>query len=157
MDDEFVLRFVPSSAWLIHDEAGRATLSTAAFPAEELEGKRDKSISVLRGMTPPPEIQRRAGSRNLEPGWKSDPVAARAVVQKLRALQDASGRREICVNADPTTDRLGPCPTHASILRSVPPRDPSPRTERAKLRFALTRIFADLAHISGSAVGEPAP
>jgi hypothetical protein len=92
---------------------------------------RCKSEGVRREEhTAPPETARRAQAVNREPKWSSDPVLARGSVISLRNIRDTEGRREVCVNADPTTDqndKLGACPTHASILRADPPLDVTQR------------------------------
>lgn len=149
-DDETVIRIVPLRGWLARSGTGRAELTSAAFPEDELEGKKGKSASVLRPMTEPAELARRAAARNREEAWANDPVVARGLVRPMRQLRDGADRREICVNADPVTDALGPCSTHASILRSVPLPDRSKRLERAKLRLALASVFIEIAHLSGA-------
>jgi hypothetical protein len=133
---------------------GRAALTVAAFPEQEFGGKEGKSVSVLRPMTEVEELTRRATGRNREPAWQNDPVVARGSVGPLRSLRDHTGRREICVNADPLTDDLGFCRTHSSILRSDPPPDRSQRMQRAKLRLALVTIFSDVFHLSGRALAD---
>ncbi len=147
-DDETVIRIVPLRGWLARSGTGRAELTSAAFPEDELEGKKGKSASVLRPMTAAAELAQRAAARNREEAWASDPVVARGLVGPMRQLCDGAARREICVNADPVTDALGSCSTHASILRSVPLPDRSKRLERAKLRLALASVFAEIAHLS---------
>jgi hypothetical protein len=151
-DDEAVVRFVPRRDWIVRSGTGRAELTVAAFPEQELEGRKGKSVSVLRSITEPGELARRAVGRNREPAWDSDPVIARGLVGPMRQLRDHAERREVCVNADPITDDFGICPTHASILRSDPPPDRSQRLQRAKLRLALTTSFADVSHLSGRAI-----
>jgi len=147
--EESVIRFVPSKNWIVRGAAGQAELSVAAFPEQELEAKKGKSVSVLRCMTEAAELERRAVARNREPSWADDPVVARGTVATMRQLCDGMNRREICVNADPITDELGHCPTHASILRSNPPPDRSQRLQRAMLRLALASLFVEVAHLSG--------
>jgi len=151
-DGETVIRFVPLQDWVARSGTGRAELTVAAFPEEELEGRKGKSVSVLRPMTGPAELVRRAVARNREAAWAGDPVVARGSVGPMRQLRDGEERREICVNADPITDELGHCPTHASILRSNPPPDRSQRLQRAKLRLALVSVFLDVAHLSGDPI-----
>ncbi len=148
-DDETVIRIVPLRGWLARGAAGQAELSVAAFPEQELEGKNGKSVSVLRPMTEPADLARRAAARNREDAWAGDPVVARGSAGSMRQLRDGAGRREICVNADPVTDALGPCSTHASILRSDPPPDRTRRLQRAKLRLALASVFVEVVHLSG--------
>jgi hypothetical protein len=149
-DDEVVIRFVPARHWLVQNPSGVPELSPAAFPRYELRGRDGKSVSVLRNLTEPGEIARRAALRNREPVWSDDPVVARAHVAALRQLRDQAGRREVCVNAHPVTDDGGHCPTHASILRSDPP--PAERLEWAMLRASLVHMFAEVSHLSGGPV-----
>ena len=122
---EIVVKFVLLETQLIRNAEGQPVLSAAAFPNDELRGIRGKSVSVLREKhTAPPETARRAQAMNREPKWSSDRVLARGSVISLQNIRDTEGRREVCVNADPTTDqndKLGACPTHASILRADPP------------------------------------
>jgi len=92
---------------------------------------------------------------NREPKWSSDPVLARGLVISLRSIRDTEGRREVCVNADPTThenDKLGACPSHASILRADPPLDVTQRLEWQMLRVKLAEQFTEIRHQSGIAV-----
>ncbi len=151
-DAEAVIQFVPYSSWLLRNGGGHLVLDQSAFPQQELEGKDSKSVSVLRDMTEPSEIAGRAARRNREPKWTDDPVVARGGVLPICRLQDTAGRREVCVNADPITDDLGHCPTHASILRATPPLDRTQRLRWAKLRLALASNFTDIAHVSGNTV-----
>ena len=148
---EWVIRHVPVSQWLLPN--GR--LSAAAFPRDELRGIKGKSVSVLRGMTPPDEVTRRGAALNKEPAWASDPLIARAPVSALRQIVDREQRREICVNADPVETPLGFCPTHASVLRAFPPLDPRQLMEWATLREELADAFAEIAHASGQPVAPP--
>ena len=122
-DDETVIRHVPVAFWVTWDAKGRARLTQAAFPQDELRGRHGKSVSVLRGMTPPQEVAQRGASLNKEAAWVDDPVAAKARVGGLRHVLDKQQRRELCVNADPEESAIGFCPTHASVLRACPPPD----------------------------------
>jgi hypothetical protein len=96
-------------------------------------------VSVLRDEhTAGRETARRAQAMNRELAWATDPVLARGLVMSIRSIRDKEGRREVCVNADPTTDendKLGACPSHASILRANPPPDPAQRLEWQMLRI----------------------
>lgn len=148
-DTETVIRFVPVAAWIAWDGEGKARLRPVAFPEDELKGSGDKSVSVLRGMTPSGEISRRAAARNKEPAWANDPVTAEASVLTLRQLLDKRQRREMCVNADPLETDLGFCPTHASILRAYPPLDKEQRLAWAVLRLKLATAFSEALHCSG--------
>jgi hypothetical protein len=151
-DTEMVVRFVPTFAWIAWDQTGKAKLRPAAFPEDELKGSKGKSVSVLRGITPPNEVSRHAVNRNREPSWADDPVVAEAHVLVLRSLLDNRQRREVCVNADPVATDLGFCPTHASILRAHPPPDREQRLAWAVLRLKLATAFAEVAHASSQSV-----
>jgi hypothetical protein len=150
------VRFVLLQQQVIRNEAGQPVLTTAAFPRDELRGVHGKSVSVLRDQhTSSEEIARRAQAMNREPEWSSDPVLARSSVISIRNICDTKGRREVCVNADPTTDvndKLGPCSSHASILRANPPLDPTERLEWQMLRLKLADQFTEIRHQSGTAV-----
>jgi hypothetical protein len=153
---ETVVRFVLLETQLIRNAEGQPVLTSAAFPKDELRGVRGKSVSVLRDEhTGPEETARRAREMNREPMWSSDPVLARGFVISMRKVRDAEGRREICVNADPTTDendKLGACPSHASILRANPPLAPTQRLEWQTLRVKLAELFTEIRHMSGEKV-----
>jgi hypothetical protein len=153
---ETVVKFVRLKKELILNGRGQPVLTSLAFPKDELRGVQGKSVSVLRDEhTAVEEIARRAGEINREPTWSSDPVIARSRVISIRNIRDTEGRREICVNAHPTTDendRLGACPTHASILRAHPPLDSSQRLQWDMLRLKLAEQFEDIQHQSGAAV-----
>jgi hypothetical protein len=153
---ETVVKIVRLKKELILNGRGRPVLTSLAFPKEELRGIQGKSVSVLRDEhTAVEEIARRAGEINREPTWSSDPVIARGTVISIRDIRDAEERREVCVNADPTTeerDRLGACPTHASILRAHPPLDSSQRLQWNMLRLKLAEQFTEIRHQSGAAV-----
>ena len=76
------------------------------------------------------EMITRAAAATKTKEWKADPVLGRATATALRSIRDKAQRREVCVNADPTTaenDWLGPCAAHASIVRSTPPLDENDR------------------------------
>jgi hypothetical protein len=153
---ETVVRCVLLQTQLIHNSEGQPVLTAAAFPKDELRGTRGKSVSVLRDKhTAPEETARRAREMNRESMWSSDPVLARGLVISIRNIRDAEGRREVCVNADPTTDendKLGACPSHASILRANPPLDLTQRLEWQMLRFKLAEQFTEIRHLSGTEV-----
>jgi hypothetical protein len=154
--NETVVRFVPLQTQLIRNAEGFPVLTAAAFPKDELRGVRGKSVSVLRDEhTEAQETARRAQAMNREPMWSSDPVLARSLVISMRNIRDGEGRREVCVNADPTTDendKLGACASHASILRANPPLDPAQRLEWQLLRIKLAEQFTEIRHQSGAAV-----
>jgi len=154
-DCETVIRFIPHDIWLYNDERGQRSLNSKAFGKDELSGSvGKKSVSVLRAeKTSPDEILRRGRCINKEESWSDDPLIAVASAQKLRNMVNGSGRREICVYADPTDatrDILGPCPTHASLLRAKPPLDPKlQRAEWSRLRLELAAQFVNIRHCSG--------
>lgn len=150
-DAECVIRHVPVSQWLLPN----GWLSASAFPRDEVRGLKGKSVSVLRGMTPPDEVTRRGAALNKEPAWATDPVIARAPVLALRQIVDREQRREICVNADPVETPLGFCTTHASVLRAFPPLDPKQLMEWATLREKLADAFAGISHCSGKPIAPP--
>lgn len=156
-DTETVIRFVPSTAWIAWDEAGQAKLRPAAFPQDELQGGKGKSVSVLRGMTPPEEVAQRAATRTRESAWSGNPATAAALVLTLRQLLDQRERREICINADPVDTELGFCSTHASILRADPPLDKTQRLAWAILRLKLATAFGHAMHCSGQPVAPLQP
>lgn len=154
-DAEGIIRLVPSRVWLIRDGRGNAALGPTAFSRDELSQRKGKSASVLRDMTASAEIERRARALNSEPLWVDDPVIATASVFAVRHIVDSGGRREVCVNADPTSkenDRLGPCSTHASVVRACPPLDQKQRIEWAGLRQQLAMRFSRVTHVSGRTV-----
>jgi hypothetical protein len=102
---ETVVRFVPLQTQLIRNSDGQPLLTSTAFPLDELKGTRAKSVSVLRDEhTAGRETARRAQAMNRELAWATDPVLARGLVMSIRSIRDKEGRREVCVNADPTTD-----------------------------------------------------
>jgi hypothetical protein len=154
--NETIVRFVPHQAQLIRNAEGQPVLTAAAFPRDELRGIHGKSVSVLRDEhTAAEETARRAHAMNRESMWSSDPVLARGLVISIRNIRDPKGRREVCVNADPTTDEndtLGACPSHASILRANPPLDLTQRLEWQMLRVKLADQFTEIRHQSGTAI-----
>jgi hypothetical protein len=153
---ETIIRFVSDATHICLESNGKWGMVPTAFSKEELAGKKNKSFSVLRDPhTAEAEITRRAKEKTLEPSWKADPVLARAPVLAVRELRDGGNRRIVCVNADPTTaqtDTLGPCPTHASLLRAEPPLDAKQNMEWLTLRMALRSAFRDIKHASGKTV-----
>jgi hypothetical protein len=154
--NETIVRFVPLQAQLIRNAEGQPVLTAAAFPRDELRGIHGKSVSVLRDAhTAAEETARRAQAMNRESMWSSDPVPARGLVTSIRNIRDPKGRREVCVNADPTTDendKLGACTSHASILRANPPLDLTQRLEWQMLRVKLAEQFTEIRHQSGTAI-----
>lgn len=154
-DIETMLRTVPVYEQLIFSPDGQPSLPLTFFSQEELAGRRGKTVSVLREeATPNDEVTRRCKYLNKDEYWKGDPVVARATAQMLRQIVDAEGEREVCVNADPTddsNDRLGACPTHASILRATERRRKvPPRLEWGIVRARLASCFSGIRHLSGT-------
>lgn len=156
-DGEVVIRFVPTRDDLEWNEDGEVFLRPTIFSHDELEKKRGKSASLLRGtLTEPEEVTRRARERGRNGNWPTDPVLARAVTSELRAYCDPTGRREACVHADPLKDQLGDCPTHALVRRADPPIDPAQRARKNAFREKLALTFSDIRHASNAAVVPPA-
>ena len=154
-DGETVIRFVQGRNDLEWHE-GEAFLKPSAFGRDELDLRRDKSASLLRDEhTAHEETGRRASARGRNGTWPADPVLARAPVSEIRAMLDDTDRREACVHANPITDQLGFCPTHAYVRRSYPPLDPEQRLAMNAFREKLARRFSDIRHHSGAAVLEP--
>lgn len=118
-----------------------------------------KNVSVLRACTSPSDIFRRAQAHNREDDWKTDPVIAKCQTVFIRQVVDLKGRRDLCIYADPTSDKndvLGACPTHAGIVRSTNPPKPFQRTELLTTRMALSAIFQVMAFSqSGISLVEP--
>lgn len=150
-DSELVLRVASQRDWVVH-EPGRTTLSTAAFPKTQLQGKAGASVSLMRPMTPSHEVLKRAKAVTKSPEWADDPVLGRAPTGMIRGIVDADGRREFCVNADVVDDHLGRLVTHASLLRSCPVPDSSQRAEWQAVRLKIAQTFDDVRHCSGSAI-----
>lgn len=149
-DDELVIRVAAQRDWVIH-EPDRTTLSTAAFPKSQLQGKAGASVSLMRPMTPAQDVLMRARAVTKAPEWAEDPVLGRALTVAIRGIVDANGRREFCVNADVVDDQLGRLVTHASLLRSCPVPDSSQRAEWQAVRLEVAQSF-DVRHCSGAAV-----
>jgi hypothetical protein len=156
-DHEILLRGVPLYEQLVFTEEGKPTLGPTFFSQDELQGKSGKTVSILRDdLTPAVEVSRRCTALNKDELWQSDPVVARALTEALRRMVNSDNQREICVNADPTTndnDKLGACATHASIIRAIAESSKSvpPRLTWGVLRANLAARFSDLKHLSGKA------
>lgn len=159
LDNEAVIRVVPIMSQIERKTDGTLTLAVAAITREELSGRNNKSVSVLREpSTPATEVLRRALDKNRQVEWTTDPVLARANVGELRKLIDNAGWRTVCVNADPTSDqddRLGACPTHAGIVRSHPQPAQTQRMEWMLVRAAVAEKFDRVEHCSGAPVVLP--
>jgi hypothetical protein len=157
LDTELVVRVVPVALHLEFGPAGEIVLAPAAISREHLSGRNGKSFSVLREPhTSAIEIMRRALLQNRQSEWANDPVLARAKVEELRSLCEQSlNWRMVCVNADPTgkEDPLGPCPTHASVLRSNPqPSGPNQRMGWLLVQAEVAAKFTAISHVSGTLV-----
>jgi hypothetical protein len=150
-DSECLLKFVELRSLLGQSADGQLYLTTSAIKTDDLKGGK-RSVSTLRHLhTPQSEIVRRGLAINAEPVWADDPLGVIAVVASLRAIKDASARREVCVYAEPTTsaeDRLGACPTHAGLKRSTKggPDDKS-KLQWAVLRGAVANCFTRFVHV----------
>src|SRR5271165_3083874 len=109
-----VVRFVAIREHVGSDASGRVFLLPAAVKEEDLKGRRNHSFSLVReAHIEKSDLTARAIAKTVSEEWKSNPVIGRTATERLRALLDDTGRREICVNADPTTaedDPLGACP-----------------------------------------------
>ena len=149
-DEERLLKFVELSSHISHDELGLPHLLAIAIREDDLK-KASRSVSTLRlPKTPAAEIIRRGLVINKEDRWANDPLAATAAVIVLRGIKDASGRREICVFAEPTTaeqDKLGACHTHAGLKRSSNPPSSRSRLQWAVLRGEVAIRFDEFTHI----------
>lgn len=153
-DREMLVRTIPVYELLVFSEDGTAVIGPSAFRQDDLAGKGRKSVSTLREeVTGEGETARRSMGLTVDQQWKADPVVARATAGSLRSVYNDVGERELCVNADPTTsenDRLGPCPTHASVLRAISNQTKvPPRLSWDTLRANLAARFADVRHLSG--------
>jgi hypothetical protein len=154
-DGESVIRFVRTSDWLVRDQSGKVSLTSSAFPQQELARKKGKTASVLREIAGPQEVKRRAKACNKVLEWRDDPVVAKSEVLPIRNILDAIGRREACVYADPITDDSGVCITHASVVRACPLPPDDKRLEWLKLRLKLAELFAEVYHCSGTVLVLP--
>jgi hypothetical protein len=162
-DHEIIVRCVPKRDNLLWSDDGVPILGPLAFSKDELAGKDGKSWSVLREpATLPSEVNRRARLLTKEPSWQLNPILARAIVSAVRLLRDDDGNnwRIACVKADPTTaatDQLGPCLTHASVLRAQPAPDAKNHIAWAVTRTKLAQKFTDIAHCDGTPPAKPEP
>ena len=149
-DVESLLKFVELRSLVGQSEDGQLYLTISAIRQDDLKGGK-RSVSTLRRLhTPQSEIVRRGLAINAEPQWAGDPLAVIAVVASLRAIKDASARREVCVYAEPTTsaeDKLGACPTHAGLKRSTKTPDDTSKLHWAVLRGEVARCFTRFVHI----------
>jgi hypothetical protein len=131
LNDEMIVRLGVRPEHVRIDSQGRFYLAPTAVSKSDLHGKNDRSYSLLRDAHLNKEdLVIRAEAKNTFPDWHNNPVLARARTVSLRAIVDDNGRREICVNSDPTTDendKFGACPAHASALRSKNPPPPQSR------------------------------
>ena len=154
-DGETVVRFVQIKEHVDGDASGRVFLRPTAVSKQDLSGRGDHSFSLVReAHIEENDFDKRAIAKTISDEWKSDPVIARVPTAHLRAILDDKGRREICVNSDPTTakdDRLGACPAHAAALRSDPPKDKQ-RPAWLVLQAKVGECFEDIHHLDGSAV-----
>jgi hypothetical protein len=160
LNDETVVRLGVRPEHVGIDSQGRFYLAPTAVSRSDLHGK-NRSYSLLRDAHIKKEdLVIRAEAKNTCPRWDNNPVLARARTVNLRAIVDDNGRREICVNSDPTdeNDKFGACPAHASALRSEnppPPQKPRPPIQRVEwviLQAKVGDCFTDIRHADGTLV-----
>lgn len=146
-NDENLIKVVALKNHLVTSNDGSIQLASTAISQDDISGKKDaagdaRSVSTFRAeLTPRSELERCAKSINKVPEWSDDPISARVSTKALRTIVDNSGRREVCVYAEPTDekDKLGPCPTHAGVKRSPPM--PDCRLSWAVLRSTVAQKF----------------
>jgi hypothetical protein len=156
-NEETVVRFVEKKEHVKQDEGGSWRLVPAAVTKEELSARGGHSFSLIReAYVNNVELKARARARSCAE-LEGNPILARTQTERLRALTDENGRREICINSDPTTeenDPLGACPAHASALRSGNPPRSKQRVEWQILRTLVGECFSDVRHFNGEAITE---
>jgi hypothetical protein len=148
-DDENLIKVIPLKSHLVTSKDGSVQLTSTAISQDDISGKKDalgasRSVSTFRAeLTPRLELERRAKSINKVPEWSDDPISAIVSTKALRAVIDKSGRRELCVYAEPTDekDKLGPCLSHAGLKRSLSPPIPDSRLSWAVLRSTVAQKF----------------
>jgi hypothetical protein len=149
-DSESLLKFVELRSLVGQSADGQLYLTASAIRQDDLKGGK-RSVSTLRRLhTPQSEIARRGLAINAEVAWADDPLGVMAVVASLRAIKDASARREVCVYAEPTSsteDRLGACPTHAGLKRSTKGPDGKSKLQWAVLRGEVAKRFTRFVHV----------
>jgi hypothetical protein len=107
LDEETIIRLGVIPSHVAINSHGGFHLVPAAVSKSELQGKDDHSYSLLReDHLEKGDLIVRAKGKSTFPGWKNNPVLARTSVGRVRAVVDNNGRREVCVNADPTTDEI---------------------------------------------------
>lgn len=150
--DETVVKVVVQRDHLVVDSNGKASLAHTAISKDDLARKagrngKQRSVSTFRrSLTPSEELGRRAKELTKEAAWKDNPILAVAHTGSLRSITTKDTRREICVYAEPTgeDDPLGPCPSHAGIIRSFLPPDPKTLLEWLTLRTEVASRFSEL-------------
>jgi hypothetical protein len=148
-DEENLVKVVVLRSHLATSINGHIQLTTTAISQDDISGKKDasggtRSVSTFRAeQTPREELVRRAKAINRVPEWCDDPISAIVAATTLRTIMDEDGRREVCVYAEPTDerDKLGPCPTHAGLKRSLSPPIPDSRLSWAVLRSTVAQKF----------------
>jgi hypothetical protein len=154
-DDENLIKVVALKNHLVTSDDGRIQLSSTAISQDDISGKKDaagdaRSVSTFRAeLTPRSELERRAKSINKVTEWSDDPISAIVSTKVLRTIMDQSGRREVCVYAEPTNerDKLGPCLTHAGVKRSLSPPIPDSRLSWAVLRSTVAQKFVAFKYV----------
>jgi hypothetical protein len=153
-DDECLVRFISDRHHVGRDDEGNYFIVSAGVPKDDLRQYNDWSFSTVReSHIDKGEMIIRAVAVTKTQEWKADPVLGRSTATALRSVRDKAQRREVCVNADPTTsenDKLGPCAAHASIVRSTPPLDENDRLAWLTLRTKVGECFDHIRHNSGA-------
>jgi hypothetical protein len=153
-DDEWLVRFVSDRSHVGRDDEGNYFIVPAGVPKDDLRQHNGRSFSTVREThIDKGEMITRAAAVTKTEEWKADPVLGRATATALRSIRDMAQRREVCVNADPTTaenDWLGPCAAHASIVRSTPPLDENDRLAWLILRTKVGECFDSIRHSSAT-------
>jgi hypothetical protein len=125
-DAELVITVVRTPKQPYRDEAGVWRLAPAAFRRVDVEGKKRKSVSLMRkDFVAESDVRRRAEALNSEMAWKGDPVVAIATAADLRSISSERFSKCTCVYADPISeeaaraekDPLGECCGHASLTK----------------------------------------
>lgn len=162
-DDEIVVKVVVLKDHLVVDSHGKVSLTYTAISKEDLAKKngrngKPRSVSTFRNsLTPPEELKRRASRLNKEPSWENNPILASAHTGSLRSITTKDSYREICVYAEPTggDDPLGPCTSHAGIVRSFHPPDSKELLEWLVLRTQVASCFSEVLYCySQASVGK---
>jgi hypothetical protein len=149
-DQEDLARFVDNPDEIVWD-GNSPRVSPGSFSKQDIRGGKGRSISTFRfSLTAREELLNRARSYNSHPSWDADPVISLAKTLDLRNIFDKTGRREVCVYAEPldgTDDVHGPCASHAGIRRSQPASPKAQRAELNMLRDQIASAFGVVEHV----------